>query len=760
MSQNDKLLIAKGLPVLTKAQKDQLRGEWQSQTWDDMILSLNSYGKYIMLRPTGFGKTYTCACACNIGAHAHEQGGAVILDSGTRITNEKIINIHKKKIIFVYVSDILKQTFEKYDEHAYKVDKKTGNYVYNEKGEKIIEKRSLIKHDSNDNSRIVYETYSMLAKHWDDRNYLLENMDINNVGLVIFDEVQRMGAQETAKALDIAIPILEELGIPYIGATATVERATGHDVCDKYFTYKHPDGRITYCWGEHIYTLGDTFRTGLIIPPEYQYIEEDQAKIKKARQTRLSIIQELKAVDANDPDRELNIKTMKDLQRAVIKNSSKIVHDTMLNLYDCNETLINNKEELDEVEKDRLPKPNKLPSYMRFLVFTPDRKSMTEIAKNGDTSLVFGGMVKTTVNDFRKAFERYGYRVRYTVISSYNKEEREAVKLIDPKHIRDENDIENEKAIIPRDMIIDLIFSINMLNVGYHVDNITGLIFKRWTGSNQIFYQQLGRCLSSVSDIIPVVFDFVKSIDSRGITAPLFTKDAIYKEVTENADGTQNINYKERKRSSKKNVCNNAFLMDENGNPIDPRKCNIIEAEYITVGMTSATIDEIESRCKVYQERKTSKELFNSAYNLYLSKLIVENNTLKYDKSKPIPVMPLYEALRLQIIDTYEEVYSTTKLSINYKAFLEYLKIQQKNVCVTYEALDNYVNNVSSGNKFGSIEHEVNSLLSMAKTSNNIGVTLNVLIRKDKLQDLKDNQAVKELLQSKGFNPKENIIFY
>ena len=67
MSQNDRLLLEKGLPILSKEQKSKLRGKWQSQTWDDMLLSLNSFGKYIMLRPTGFGKTFTCAAACNIG---------------------------------------------------------------------------------------------------------------------------------------------------------------------------------------------------------------------------------------------------------------------------------------------------------------------------------------------------------------------------------------------------------------------------------------------------------------------------------------------------------------------------------------------------------------------------------------------------------------------------------------------------------------------------------------------------------------------
>ena len=63
MSQNDKLLLEKGIPVLTKQERDKLRGEWQANTWDDMLLSLHNYGKYIMLRPTGFGKTFTSAAA-------------------------------------------------------------------------------------------------------------------------------------------------------------------------------------------------------------------------------------------------------------------------------------------------------------------------------------------------------------------------------------------------------------------------------------------------------------------------------------------------------------------------------------------------------------------------------------------------------------------------------------------------------------------------------------------------------------------------
>lgn len=775
MSQNDRLLREKGLPVLTKAERDKLRAEWQANTWEDMILSLNSYNKYIMLRPTGFGKTYTCACACNIGKHA--ENGVLKLRNGAEITNPKILNIYKKKIIFVHVSDILKQTFDEYNNHKYKIDKKTGKYVYDKDGNKVIKQRSLIVHDENGDSRIIYETYSMVAGHWSDKNYLIDKMDINNVGLVIFDEVQRMGAEKTSKALDVALPILEELGIPFIGATATVERATGYDVCDKYFTYKHSDGNITYCWGESIYTLGEAFKKGLIIPPEYQYIEEDITRLGKARHTRAAILKELNAKLASDEATSADIKDMKELENAVIKNSSKLIHDTMLELYDCESSLITNTEKLEEVKTTQYKCPDKLPKYMRFLVFTPDRKSMTELRKDKDVSKVFGGMVKTTVTDFKEAFGRYGYKIRYTVISSYTKEEKENVKLIDNyelykeeqeerealskisiSHIKSDKDIESGKAIVPQDMVIDLIFSINMLNVGYHVNNITGLIFKRWTGSNSIFYQQLGRCLSSVSDIIPVVFDFVKSIDSRGITAPMFTKVGEIKDETENADGTKVITYKDRKVKPKEKD-KDEYLMDEEGNYIDPRKCNTIDAKYITIGMTSATIEEIEARCNVYNDRKNSRELYESAYNLYMSYIVTNGNTLISNANK---IMPLHEALRLSICYKYKDKYNTNddNISKNFKAFIQYLKSKEKDIYVEYKALNNYVTNKSTGQKFGMYEHEINSILAIAKEHNNTGVNINVLINKDNMEEFKNNTKLIDVLKRKGFKGRENIIVY
>jgi hypothetical protein len=109
MSQNDKLLIAQGLPALTHEERVEKRREWQSVTWEDMKKSFSMFNKYIMLRPTGFGKTYTCAQATN-------------LDS-----------VRYKRVIFVYTSDILRDVFEQYGRGKHPIiksaNKRDGNSV-------------------------------------------------------------------------------------------------------------------------------------------------------------------------------------------------------------------------------------------------------------------------------------------------------------------------------------------------------------------------------------------------------------------------------------------------------------------------------------------------------------------------------------------------------------------------------------------------------------------------------------------------------
>lgn len=760
MSQNDKLLRQIGVPVLNTEERVALRRSWQRQTWDDLTLYLNSYGKYSMLRPTGFGKTYTCACACNIGAKL--KNGTLLLNNGGTLENHKLATIYKKKVLFVYTSEILKQTFEEYISNG------------------------LI---MNGAQRVVFETYNSVAKNWNDKDYLLNELKIQDFGLIIFDEMQRMGAIETAKSLNVAMKLINKLGIYYIGATATPERATGYDVNGTYFKHVNEDGSSVYCWGDNIYTLSDAINTGLLIPPYYQFITDNEQNIKKyrgeLRQTRQSMVQELKTMSADDSSKEVLLKDIRELERAVIKNSSKIVHDTMMKVYDCEE-YTSSSEVLDKAEFGSIETPEKLPKYMRFLVFTPSQAELKQNVKvtndNGDIEIL-GNMVQTTYNDFDEAFGRYGYRVRTTIISSANSLEKNNVKLIDnyaraefehekalatksKAQLSSEDDIELGKAVVPQDKVIDLIFSINMLNVGYHVNNITGLIFKRWTGSNQIYFQQLGRCLSSVSDTIPVVFDYVNVVDSRGITAPLYTYDRELNKVTENADGTTNVETKKGKQKQVRKLVNDieldnsgyALPVSVTGKPINPNDINFLDGEHIIVDTEQASVDKLLSRCLVYTERTTSKKIFEEAYNEYRDSIVIENNTVVSDINY---VYSLEDTLRKVILRRDAKAATSRSLSINFKSFIEYLKDNKKDLYVVYTIYREYIQSKCECTKFKSMTHEINTIIAATKRENNPnGATLKLLIKKEQLPEIKSNKVVLKSLKALGFNPKNDLVYY
>jgi superfamily II DNA or RNA helicase len=64
---------------------------------------------------------------------------------------------------------------------------------------------------------------------------------------------------------------------------------------------------------------------------------------------------------------------------------------------------------------------------------------------------------------------------------------------------------------------IHLLFAIDKLNEGLHIDDISGVILLRNTTSPRIFYQQIGRALQAGSiGTKPLIFDFVNNFNSIG----------------------------------------------------------------------------------------------------------------------------------------------------------------------------------------------------------------------------------------------------
>ena len=84
-----------------------------------------------------------------------------------------------------------------------------------------------------------------------------------------------------------------------------------------------------------------------------------------------------------------------------------------------------------------------------------------------------------------------------------------------------------------------ILFSINMLNEGLHIKNISGVLMLRATQSNLIYLQQLGRLLEAENmDKYLLVFDFVNNFSSvkDGIRLLQEIKDAVAKEKESDPD--------------------------------------------------------------------------------------------------------------------------------------------------------------------------------------------------------------------------------
>ena len=74
---------------------------------------------------------------------------------------------------------------------------------------------------------------------------------------------------------------------------------------------------------------------------------------------------------------------------------------------------------------------------------------------------------------------------------------------------------------------LKLLYCIDMLNEGVHVEDVDGVILLRPTVSPIIYLQQIGRALSSGSTKEPVIFDLVNNFDS------LYSIDCLKKEMQE-----------------------------------------------------------------------------------------------------------------------------------------------------------------------------------------------------------------------------------
>ena len=168
---------------------------------------------------------------------------------------------------------------------------------------------------------------------------------------------------------------------------------------------------------------------------------------------------------------------------------------------------------------------------------------------------------------------------------------------------------------------INLLFSVDKLNEGVHVDGIDGVIMLMKTGSPIVYTQQLGRALSVGNEGTPMVFDLVNNIDSseyiyefmervqkirqeRGLDEKNIGNFKIFDIQRDVKEILEKITEKLRRTSYLEKIYEIKEWMERNETTIPPRRGAISEED----GLGRALSCIRQNLIKPYKELKTEEE--------------------------------------------------------------------------------------------------------------------------------------------------------
>lgn len=284
--------------------------------------------------------------------------------------------------------------------------------------------------------------------------YKRDKLDFGIVDLIIVDECHAMGAENTSNALKMLLEKYPKAKL--LGVTATPQRSDNFDEITEFFTVKSNDNEFVSMTSD--YTLHDAFKDGLFLIPYYcycNYADPKKNKVDLSKKKELS-----KVFDGLSKDEKTAL--IHDFKEGMLKEAT---------IWNAPNTI---RHILDQYAETK---------YMKFIVFFSSFKNMKEM----------GTKVRSW---FHKAYP--DHKISVLKISSETPEYHDNTEKLN-KMVFKENHI-------------DLIYACDMLNLGYHVDNITGIMMVRKTESPIIYPQQFGRVISSNRTNGGIIFDMVDNI--------------------------------------------------------------------------------------------------------------------------------------------------------------------------------------------------------------------------------------------------------
>lgn len=436
----------------------------QNGTINDMVAKLNARHIALMVRPTGFGKTFMMITLAKLQLY--------------------------KKVLYLYPLDVILQSI--YNSY-HPVCLSTGE---------IIPPDDMfgIKFAGTEEEHIRYpelpyiefctyrkmlEEYKAVAREDDDsiseeeRETLIREWVKNRfegIEALFLDEAHTTGAEGFLKYW----PYIKELStngkhsdrLDIVGATATPLRTSKSvDIEAEIFYYMI--GAKKYSARIRDYGFEDCWSVGIFQRP--YYIRALANKQKERDKILFEIVK-------TGMDKRLSS------MGTTLDEVQDELDDLMANIKPLSEMLIDGIQTTD-------PECLVSRSYVRLLVFYANSSDLLE--NRADVE-----------NELELALKSRGYNQ----INTYYMTSKTPAMLQSGLTITDvdaliQADIElvkNPDCGIGR---ADIIHSIDRLNMGYHVGKVTGILTMRATGSEIVYYQQIGRCIDITSDKKPLIID-------------------------------------------------------------------------------------------------------------------------------------------------------------------------------------------------------------------------------------------------------------
>lgn len=419
--------------VLSINKKYELLTYEQNRTKDEACEKMNQFGKVMVERPTGFGKTRMLV----------------------NLLKEYAKKYPNKRIAYIYPLDII-------------VTEINGKTEYMKDG--IIKKH------------VEFISYQKFTKKYNENGKdFWHDFFEDKYSIIMLDEVHSAGSEGFQNIYYSIADLIKPDGIHLIGVTATPNRmddTNESSVLDNIFS------------GIQVYkfNLADCIKTGLI--PKL---------IIATRQYDLKTLG----------------KELKERVRSQCSQSNTSFDEKVFNI-ELGKLLKENGTEgdyiykyLDKAGYNLASQDNK---YFKFIVFFNGIQDMAE--RGIEVENWFDSAFNDIARSKKKLKKKFDINAYYVASSDTGESEIESLVSGNEhrfffKKTKKLNDIE------PDSFRVDLLFTVNMINMGYHVDGITGIMMLRGTRSEIVYYQQLGRAISVEAEHNPIIYDMVRNKDAK-----------------------------------------------------------------------------------------------------------------------------------------------------------------------------------------------------------------------------------------------------